>query len=223
MKSAAAVLLAAATLAVAKPQHALPTGAAINCARANANYCMGQDLILRCDGSATGTPVHCADELKNKGSPNDAVTCRQSNLEAGDGACVKGVCSFPIFCTRACRMLTFVYSASSTLPLRLTPCLPASAPALPAAPCPALLRPLARLLLRHLLLSASPSPRLPPTAAQLLLSLRPRRPSPPSPDPRPPPPAVLLPLLPPSLRLLLPYLPVLLLPTRLLAASPSSV
>lgn len=92
MKSVAAVLLATATLAVANPQQALPSGAgSVNCARANANYCMGGDLILRCDGGATGTPMHCADELKGKGAAGDAVTCRQSNLEAGDGACVKGV------------------------------------------------------------------------------------------------------------------------------------
>lgn len=99
MKSVAAALLATATLAVASPQQqALPSGAgSVNCARANANYCMGGDLILRCDGSATGTPMHCTDELMGKGAAGDAVTCRQSNLEAGDGACVKGVRFFSYF------------------------------------------------------------------------------------------------------------------------------
>lgn len=92
MKTAALFLAAtAATLAVAEPQKAMPSGTKINCTRPNGWYCMGDDTILKCNGNAEGTPVKCADDILAMGGSKGSATCRESNKEAGDAACMKNV------------------------------------------------------------------------------------------------------------------------------------
>ncbi|ATY61210.1 hypothetical protein A9K55_006872 [Cordyceps militaris] len=84
--AAAAILLAAATLVVAEPQHALPPGSKINCAKANASYCMGSDIIVRCGPDALGEPARCS-----PGYPpaDDGFHCWESSENAGDAVCRK--------------------------------------------------------------------------------------------------------------------------------------
>ncbi|KAM3563931.1 hypothetical protein ARSEF4850_002071 [Beauveria asiatica] len=81
--AAAATFILAAGLVAAEPQHhALPSGTKINCAKANASYCMGGDIILRCGPDALGEPARC--------SPAGAVAeCWESSRDAGDAACQK--------------------------------------------------------------------------------------------------------------------------------------
>ncbi|CEJ94663.1 hypothetical protein VHEMI10180 [[Torrubiella] hemipterigena] len=92
MKTAALFLAAAAaTLAAAEPQKAMPSGTKINCARPNGSYCMGDDTILKCDGNAEGMPMKCADDIMamSPSAKGGAATCRESSKEAGDAACMK--------------------------------------------------------------------------------------------------------------------------------------
>ncbi|RCI08354.1 hypothetical protein L249_8871 [Ophiocordyceps polyrhachis-furcata BCC 54312] len=56
----------------------------VNCAKANASYCISDDVILRCNEQALGTPVHCADDVA---SHPHAAGCFQSTEEAGDAVC----------------------------------------------------------------------------------------------------------------------------------------
>ena len=90
----ATVLVAAATVVLAKPQHGLPPGSKIDCAKPNANYCMGGDIILRCDGSAVGTPGRCSDNVAGYPPAGGVAECYESSKEAGDAACQKNVSEF---------------------------------------------------------------------------------------------------------------------------------
>lgn len=91
MKTAAAAIVLAASMAAAEPQHALPSGTNINCAKANAYFCMGGDIILQCNEQALGQPVHCGDSFPQLGRPDAPVKCWESSRDAGDAACASGV------------------------------------------------------------------------------------------------------------------------------------
>lgn len=91
MKTAAAAVILAASLAAAEPQHALPSGAKINCTKPNATYCMGGDIILRCDANATGTPGRCSDNVSGYPPAGGIAQCWESSRDAGDAACQKNV------------------------------------------------------------------------------------------------------------------------------------
>lgn len=93
MKTAAATLVLAAALAAAEPQHALPSGTKINCAKPNASFCMGGNIILRCDGNALGEQARCNGETAPNVSAVQAgiMECYESSRDAGDAACVNNV------------------------------------------------------------------------------------------------------------------------------------
>ncbi len=97
MKTAAAAtaVILAATLAAAEPQHAMPSGTKINCSKPNATYCMGGDIILRCDANAVGTPGRCSDNVSGYPPAGGIAQCWQSSRDAGDAACQKNVRYFP--------------------------------------------------------------------------------------------------------------------------------
>jgi hypothetical protein len=85
----AIIVLLSATAALATP--GTPGDVPINCARANANYCMGADIILRCDSNAIGTPGRCTPNLSGYPPAGGVASCWQSSEEAGDAACEKNV------------------------------------------------------------------------------------------------------------------------------------
>jgi hypothetical protein len=85
----AIIVLLSATAALATP--GTPGDVPINCARANANYCMGADIILRCDSNAIGTPGRCTPNLSGYPPAGGVANCWQSSEEAGDAACEKNV------------------------------------------------------------------------------------------------------------------------------------
>ncbi|KAM3509013.1 hypothetical protein MY11210_006508 [Beauveria gryllotalpidicola] len=92
MKTAATAVTAAilaAGLVAAEPQHALPSGTKINCAKPNASYCMGGDIILRCGPDALGEPAHCAASVSGYPPAGGVAECWQSSRDAGDAACQK--------------------------------------------------------------------------------------------------------------------------------------
>lgn len=62
-----------------------------NCAKPNANYCLGGDIILRCDGNSVGTPGRCTDNLSGYPPAGGFASCWESAKEAGDAACEKNV------------------------------------------------------------------------------------------------------------------------------------
>ncbi|KAJ6787672.1 hypothetical protein PWT90_08370 [Aphanocladium album] len=89
MKTAAAAIILAATLVAAEPQHAMPTGTKINCAKPNASYCMGGDIILRCGADSTGQPGRCSDNVSGYPPAGGIAECWESSRDAGDAACQK--------------------------------------------------------------------------------------------------------------------------------------
>lgn len=140
MKTAALFLAAAAaTLAAAEPQKAMPSGTKINCARPNGSYCMSDDTILKCDGNADGMPMKCADDIMamSPSAKGGAATCRESSKEAGDAACMKNASLiFLSFFYLAASKLTIYDPSASSMPAppstlsALTSALPALRPAL---------------------------------------------------------------------------------------------
>ncbi|PFH57783.1 hypothetical protein XA68_14571 [Ophiocordyceps unilateralis] len=59
----------------------------MNCAKPNANYCISNDVILRCNGQALGSPTRCHDDFAAYPAEAGAVTCMQSAQDAGDAVC----------------------------------------------------------------------------------------------------------------------------------------
>ncbi|GAB0135363.1 hypothetical protein EsDP_00003704 [Epichloe bromicola] len=88
MKTAVVALATSVAVVSAAPGAVLP-GAPINCAKANANYCMSGDIILRCDASGMGTRGRCSANVAGYPPAGGAATCYQSSEEAGDAACQK--------------------------------------------------------------------------------------------------------------------------------------
>lgn len=96
MKTAATIVALSAAAVIADPQaHGLPAGTKIDCSKPNANYCMGGDIILRCNGDAIGTKGRCSDNLSGYPPAGGVATCMQSSELAGDAACVKNVSVCP--------------------------------------------------------------------------------------------------------------------------------
>lgn len=90
MKTSAILFVAAAALASAQ---APPEGTnKVNCAKPNATYCLGGDIILRCDGSSVGTAGRCSDNVAGYPPLGGVAECYQSSETAGDAACQKNVC-----------------------------------------------------------------------------------------------------------------------------------
>lgn len=89
MKSS--TLIVAATAAVVHATASNPGDVPYNCAKANANYCLGGDIILRCDENAIGTPGKCSANLSGYPPAGGIASCWESAVEAGDAACEKNV------------------------------------------------------------------------------------------------------------------------------------
>ncbi|KAM3500004.1 hypothetical protein MY10362_006795 [Beauveria mimosiformis] len=91
--AAAATAILVAGLVATEPQHhALPSGTKINCAKPNASYCMGGDIILRCGPDALGEPARCSSANVSGYPPPPAggvAECWESSRDAGDAACQK--------------------------------------------------------------------------------------------------------------------------------------
>ncbi|KAG5984405.1 hypothetical protein E4U55_004978 [Claviceps digitariae] len=89
MKVAVLALAASAAVVSASPGGEIPVGVPINCAKANANYCMDGDIILRCDGNKLGVRGRCSDNVSGYPPFGGLATCYQSSEDAGDAACQK--------------------------------------------------------------------------------------------------------------------------------------
>lgn len=85
MKTSAIIVAAAAALVSANNPGDVP----YSCAKANAAYCLGGDIILRCDENSVGTPGRCSDNLSGYPPAGGVATCWESSKEAGDAACAK--------------------------------------------------------------------------------------------------------------------------------------
>jgi hypothetical protein len=85
-----AIVAFATSLAVAHAQGGPEPGdVPINCAQANANYCFGGDIILRCDENGMGLRGRCSANLVGYPPSGGSATCWESSVEAGDAACQK--------------------------------------------------------------------------------------------------------------------------------------
>lgn len=115
MKTAVVALVTSVAVVSAAPGAVL-AGVPINCAKANANYCMTGDIILRCDASGMGTRGRCSDNVAGYPPAGGAATCYQSSEEAGDAACQKNV-SFLSFTFVASRLGSF---RLGSVPIRTT-------------------------------------------------------------------------------------------------------
>lgn len=90
MKTSAVIVAVAAALVSAQ---APPEGTnKVSCAKPNAAYCMGGDIILRCDGNSIGTAGRCSDNVAGYPPAGGVAECYQSSELAGDAACQKNVC-----------------------------------------------------------------------------------------------------------------------------------
>jgi len=109
----ATLLLAAAAAAVAHASEGQAPGpdTKYNCAKPNANYCMGGDIILRCDANSIGTPGRCSDNVAGYPPAGGVAECHQSSKEAGDAACEKNC---------------VVYAAQSSFTLPASQCTPSA-------------------------------------------------------------------------------------------------
>lgn len=87
----AVLVVAVATAAAGRGPHGLPPGTKINCAKAKANYCLEDNIILHCDDDALGVPAFCEDKLSGQLPASAPALCYQSSPEAGDAACMKNV------------------------------------------------------------------------------------------------------------------------------------
>ncbi|KAG6063925.1 hypothetical protein E4U32_000766 [Claviceps aff. humidiphila group G2b] len=89
MKAAAVVLAISPVVVSAIASGGPPAGVPVNCAKANANYCLGGDIILRCDADSVGIQGRCSDNVAGYPPFGGIASCQQSSELAGDGACVK--------------------------------------------------------------------------------------------------------------------------------------
>ncbi|KAH6610055.1 hypothetical protein Trco_000075 [Trichoderma cornu-damae] len=111
-----AVIAAVAAAALASAQ-APPEGTnKVSCAKPNANYCYGGNVIIRCDASAIGTASRCSDNVAGYAPLGGAASCYQSSETAGDAACQKNcvVYAEPSFTLQASECTpSFVASATA--------------------------------------------------------------------------------------------------------------
>ncbi|RDA94574.1 hypothetical protein CP533_2501 [Ophiocordyceps camponoti-saundersi (nom. inval.)] len=65
----------------------------VNCAKANASYCVSDNIILRCNDQAYGSPTRCSDDYaahpQDGAGAGASAACFQSAEEAGDAVCHK--------------------------------------------------------------------------------------------------------------------------------------
>lgn len=61
------------------------------CGMANANYCLGGDIILRCDESGNGTPGQCSDNLSGYPPAGGVASCYEKPGSYGNAVCEKNV------------------------------------------------------------------------------------------------------------------------------------
>lgn len=64
-------------------------GNIFNCTKPSANFCLGGDIILRCDGNGVGKAGRCSNNLAGYAPIGGPASCFQSSADAGDAACVK--------------------------------------------------------------------------------------------------------------------------------------
>ncbi|TFB05420.1 hypothetical protein CCMA1212_003181 [Trichoderma ghanense] len=113
MKTSAVIVAVAAALVSAQ---APPEGTnKVSCAKPNAAYCMGGDIIVRCDGNSIGTAGRCSDNVAGYPPQGGVAECWQSSELAGDAACQKNcvVYAQPSF-TLAASECTPSFTASAT-------------------------------------------------------------------------------------------------------------
>ncbi|KAL7821233.1 hypothetical protein V8C44DRAFT_313934 [Trichoderma aethiopicum] len=113
MKTSAVIVAVAAALVSAQ---APPEGTnKVSCAKPNASYCMGGDIIVRCDGNSVGTAGRCSDNVAGYPPLGGVAECWQSSELAGDAACQKNcvVYAQPSF-TLAASECTPSFTASAT-------------------------------------------------------------------------------------------------------------
>ncbi|KAG5992781.1 hypothetical protein E4U54_003559 [Claviceps lovelessii] len=89
MKAAILALVASAAVVSANPGGEVGIEVPFNCAKANANYCVNGDIILRCDGNKVGVRGRCSDNVSGYPPVGGLASCYQSSPDAGDAACEK--------------------------------------------------------------------------------------------------------------------------------------
>ncbi|KAG5919727.1 hypothetical protein E4U61_000613 [Claviceps capensis] len=89
MKAAAVVLAISPVVVSAIASGGPPAGALVNCAKPNANYCLGGDGILRCGADSIGIQGRCSDNVAGYPPFGGMASCQESSELAGDAACVK--------------------------------------------------------------------------------------------------------------------------------------
>ncbi|KAH7149351.1 hypothetical protein B0J13DRAFT_303571 [Dactylonectria estremocensis] len=83
-----ASLLVVAAAAVANAGYTNGNGTYV-CGRPNANYCLGGDIILRCDAYGHGTPGRCSDNVSGYPPLGGVSSCYEKDGSYGDASCEK--------------------------------------------------------------------------------------------------------------------------------------
>ncbi|KAL7929634.1 hypothetical protein V8C35DRAFT_176403 [Trichoderma chlorosporum] len=87
MKTSAIFVAVSAALASAQ---APPEGTnKITCLKPNSNYCMGGDIIVRCDANGLGTAGRCSDNVAGYPPLGGVAECWSTTETSGDAACQK--------------------------------------------------------------------------------------------------------------------------------------
>lgn len=114
MKTSAIIVAVTAALVSAQ---APPEGTnKVTCAKPNANYCYGGDIIVRCDANGVGTAGRCSDNVAGYPPLGGVAECWQSTETSGDAACQKNcvVYAQPSSFTLAASQCTPSFTASAT-------------------------------------------------------------------------------------------------------------
>ncbi|KAL6808831.1 hypothetical protein GGI42DRAFT_223243 [Trichoderma sp. SZMC 28013] len=114
MKTSAIIVAVTAALVSAQ---APPEGTnKVTCAKPNANYCYGGDIIVRCDANGVGTAGRCSDNVAGYPPLGGVAECWQSTETSGDAACQKNcvVYAQPSSFTLAAAQCTPSFTASAT-------------------------------------------------------------------------------------------------------------
>lgn len=119
MKTSAIIVAVTAALVSAQ---APPEGTnKVSCAKPNANYCLGGDIIIRCDANSVGVAGRCSDNVAGYPPLGGVAECYQSSETAGDAACQKNcvVYAQPSF-TLPASQCTPSFTASATASVATT-------------------------------------------------------------------------------------------------------